>query len=119
MRTRHLAAAITATLLLITLTGCSGSGDAEPTKTVTATTATSPKLSKAEMTLQCVDAVDVVADLPSTDGEVQFEPTPAPCASLSDSEYLDAYMDGIAQHNKAGQDDLQRQIDEAQESAQP
>ena len=48
-------------------------------------------------------------------------PAPKACASLSDSDYLDACMNGIAQSDKAGQDELQRQLDEAvsQDAGQP
>ena len=112
---RRTATAVTAALLL-TLTGCS-SGDAEPAKTVTATTTAPPQLSKAEQTRQCVDAVADVAAAAS--GEVPSEPTPAPCASLNDSEYLDAYMDGISQANRAALDQRQLDRDRAAESDQP
>lgn len=59
----------------------------------------------------CVDAV--AARAPGPDGSVPFEPAPAPCAGLSDDEYLDAYWDGIAQGNQAGRDELQKRSDEA------
>ncbi|MGW1492576.1 hypothetical protein [Streptomyces sp. NPDC002402] len=120
MRTRTIAAAATAAALLA-LTGCSNAGDAEPAKTVTATTTASPALSKAEQTQQCVDAVaDVATDSEgtSTDG-VPFEPTPAPCLPLSEHDYLDAYMDGIMQHNRANLDKSSRRASEAAEADQP
>jgi predicted component of type VI protein secretion system len=92
MRTRLLAVA----LLLAAVTACSSGGDAEPVKTVTATASPSPD--KAQVTADCVDAVAERAK--ESEGEVPFDPTPAPCAPLSDSEYLDAYYDGLAQANK-------------------
>ncbi|NUL09081.1 hypothetical protein [Streptomyces lunaelactis] len=112
--------AITAALLLA-LTGCSSSADAEPAKTVTATTTAPPELSKAESRQQCVDAVaDVATDSEGTSADgVPFEPTPAPCTQLSEHDYLDAYMDGIMQHNKANLDKFSRQASEAAEADQP
>lgn len=67
--------------------------------------------SSADGVQACVDAVATRA--PGPDGSVPFEPTPTPCTDLPDDEYLDAYMDGIAQGNQAGRDELQKQIDEA------
>lgn len=108
--------AVTAALLLA-LTGCSNGGDAEPAKTVTATTTVPPKLSKAETTQQCIDAVAALE--PADNGEVPFEPTPTPCAALPDREYLDAYMDGISQANRDALDQRQLDRDKAAESDQP
>jgi hypothetical protein len=111
MRTRT--ATVTAVLLAAALAGCSSGGDAEPAKTVTTTA--SPKLSKEEVTRQCVDALTERAM--ESEGEVPFDPTPAPCAPLGDSEYLDAYMDGISEANRAGLEERQRERDEASEAA--
>ena len=118
MRLTQRAAATAAALLLAAgATACSSSDSPEPTRTAQTTVTAPAPLSKAEQTQQCVDAVASLT--PNEAGEVPSEPTPAPCAPLTDSEYLDAYMDGIAQSNKAGQDELQRKIDEASEAAQP
>ncbi|RLV66341.1 hypothetical protein STAN_1862 [Streptomyces sp. CBMAI 2042] len=107
MRTRT---ATTVILLLAALTGCSAeSGTPEPA----ATTSAAPTADKAATVQACVDAV---AGLPAgEDGSVPSEPVPAECAGLSDGEYLDAYMDGIEQSNKQGQQDLQDLIDGAAE----
>lgn len=116
MRTRHTtAAALTAATLLLTITGCSSdSGDAKPTKTVTAPA--SPTADKAAATAQCIDAV---AQIPADDdGSVPSEPVPTECSALTDSEYLDAYMDGISQSNRDGIADLQDAIDDAAEQDQ-
>lgn len=106
MRTRT----ITAALLLTALaTASCSSADPKPaaTVTVTADASASPALSKAEITEQCIDAVaQRAAD--TTGAEVPSEPTPAPCAGLSDSDYLDAYMDGISAANNAAREELDR-----------
>lgn len=106
MRIRTVAAGA---LLLAALAGCSAGGNPAPEKASTAPAAASPSLSKVEATEQCIDAV---AGQPADD-----ESKPAECESLSDSEYLDANLKGVQQRNKAGREDLQRQIEEAQESA--
>ncbi|MFI8942712.1 hypothetical protein [Streptomyces syringium] len=104
---RPTAAALCAALL-ITLTGCTKTSPA-PAATEAAPAAT---LSHAQVTKQCIDAVAARPAEPSS-GEVPSEPTPAPCAPLTDGEYLDAYLRGIRQANEAGRDELQRQLDEA------
>lgn len=38
--------------------------------------------------------------------EVPSEPVPDECASLSESEYLDAYMDGIQEANRKAREAL-------------
>lgn len=101
--------------LLLALTGCASSGDAKPVETVTTTA--SPSVDKARVTQACMDAV---AEIPADEnGEVPSEPTPAACAPLSDSEYLDAYMDGIAQANRAAIAERERRASEAAEADQP
>ncbi|MFD3749737.1 hypothetical protein ACFWVT_05630 [Streptomyces cyaneofuscatus] len=106
MRTRTTATAI---LLLAILTACSTESTPEPA----ATTSAAPADDKATTVQACIDAV---AELPAgDDGSVPSEPVPAECAGLSDGEYLDAYMDGIEQSNKQGQQDLQDLIDDAAE----
>lgn len=103
--------------LLLALTGCTSSRDAKPVETVTATTTASPSVDKARVTQACMDAV---AEIPADEsGEVPSEPTPAACAPLSDSEYLDAYMDGIIQGNREGIAERERQASEAAEADQP
>ena len=103
-------------LLLLALTGCSSS-DPDPKPAVTVTATPSPTIDKAAITQQCTDAVTEVAK--QATGEVPSEPTPAPCAGLDDSEYLDAYMNGISQANRDALDQRQRDRDKAAESDQP
>ncbi|MFH9610434.1 hypothetical protein [Streptomyces sp. NPDC017448] len=107
MRTRTAAASI---FLAATLTACStGTSSPEPATT----TSTAPKADQATTVQACVDAV---AELPAgPDGSVPSDPVPAECADLSDSEYLDAYMDGISQANREGVADLEQQIEDAAE----
>ncbi|MFJ3950353.1 hypothetical protein ACIPXV_09810 [Streptomyces libani] len=101
------AAAVGVVLLAGLATGCSAAGEAAPSKSPKLPVA-SPSLSKAEVTEQCIDAVAAQAN-----GD---EDKPEECAPLSDSEYLDANFKGVQQHNEDGQDELQRQIEEARES---
>ncbi|MEV4974435.1 hypothetical protein [Streptomyces scopuliridis] len=118
IRTTTLAAA----LLLVTLTGCSSGSDPAPTETVTATTTpTAPALSQAEITQQCIDAVAAAISQRSADFDpkTDTDPQPTECDGLSETDYLDAYMDGLQQSNQAGRDELQRQIEEAAEANQP
>jgi hypothetical protein len=65
--------------------------------------------------------MDAVAEIAKQSaGEVPSEPTPTPCAPLSDSEYLDAYMDGIMQSNRDALEERQRRRDEeAEKDATP
>lgn len=102
---RHTAA--TAVLLLVTLTACSSS-DPAPAPTVTATETKTPELSKTEQTQACVDAVaDVISTRPEDfDSETDSDPKPEECNTLSDSEYLDAYMDGLFESNRRGREAL-------------
>ena len=92
---------ITTLLLCATaLTACTTS-DPAPAPDKPAATTAAPTLDQAQLTQQCVDAV---AELPvDANGSVPSEPVPAECTALSDSDYLDAYMDGI---NQANQDAL-------------
>lgn len=100
MRTRTTGLAIVV-VLLASLAGCSSDDpDPAPTATVTATAAPSatPSLSKQEIAQQCADAVAERAK--ESTGEVQMDPPPAPCESLSDSEYLEAYYDALSKLNQ-------------------
>ncbi|MFD7237710.1 hypothetical protein ACFWAT_20700 [Streptomyces syringium] len=92
---------------LATLTGCTEKRPA-PAATDAAPAHT---LSRAQVGQQCVDAIANRATKQT--GNMPFEPAPHACLPLSDSEYLDAYMRGLRQHNQAGRDELQRQLDEA------
>ncbi|HEY9374918.1 hypothetical protein [Streptomyces sp.] len=96
MHRRPIAAAA---LLLTALTACSGPGD-DPKPAPTVTVTASPSLSREEAVKGCVDAV-VERALAET-GEVPSEPRPAGCESLTESEYLDAYMDGLSEANRRG-----------------
>ncbi|OPF81135.1 hypothetical protein VT50_0211520 [Streptomyces antioxidans] len=93
-RTAEAVAAIAITLLL---TGCSASADA-PDKSTPSGTPTAAE--KAETTRACVDAI---ADRAAAHkgGAVRSHPVPAPCARLSDADYLDAYMKGLEQAHRA------------------
>ncbi|SDN18057.1 hypothetical protein [Streptomyces wuyuanensis] len=114
---RTTTAALTA--VLFALSGCSSSGsDAEPGPTVTATATVTepPALSEAEQTQLCVDAVaDVISSRPAGfDPETGEDPKPAECNHLSESDYLDAYMEGLFKSNEAALEERQRQRDEAE-----
>ncbi|MEU7240310.1 hypothetical protein [Streptomyces sparsogenes] len=103
--------------LLLAGCGSSNSNDKPAPRTTVATTPAKPTLSKVEVAKQCAAAI---AKRPADDaGEIPSEPTPEPCKPLSDSEYLDAYMDGIHQANEAAQDEFQQKIDGAAEDATP
>lgn len=93
-------------ILALALTACSAAPPAEPAQPPSASA--SPTLDKAKAIQLCIDAV---AAQPADE-----ESKPAECEPLSESEYLDANLKGVQQHNQAGRDDLQRQIEEAQES---
>lgn len=116
---RRTALTLAAVLLLAgAAVGCSDSEDTpadKPSPVAASSAGETPAVSAEEAAQACVDAV---AELePGEDGSVPFEPAPDECASLSDSEYLDAYMDGIAQSNREGIEDLERLIEEASASA--
>jgi hypothetical protein len=117
MRTRT--ATITCLLALAVTTGCSSDSDDKPADPPATSAVASPAapLDQATARQACVEAV---AEIPAGDnGEVPSEPIPEECTTLSASDYLDAYMDGIEQSNQEGQDALQDLIDQATESAQP
>lgn len=111
MRTRTAATAI---LLAATLTACSSS---DPAPEKPAATSSAPELSKAETLAQCVDAVAaMLSERPADfDPETDSDPKPAECDAVPEGEYLDAYMDGLSQHNQEGIADLEQQIEDAAE----
>ncbi|MEU9792909.1 hypothetical protein AB0E27_20165 [Streptomyces sparsogenes] len=109
IRTTVAAVAITAALLL---TGCSSSDDAtdKPSKPTHSTATTGPmKFNRSEAARRCVDAlVDQAADDPSSEvGTTR----PKACAPLDDSEYADAILEATSRANRAGQIELQDDID--------
>ncbi|MEU3426607.1 hypothetical protein [Streptomyces gardneri] len=110
-------AALTAGLLLaLTACGTADNPPATPASKPGAEAATSsPTLSATEQRKACVDAWAATIGARPTDfnPETDSDPTPDACATIPESDSLDAYMDGLQQRNKAGQDELQRQIDEA------
>lgn len=109
--TRTTTVALAAAVVL--LTGCTSSSE-QPTEPATSAPAASePALTQAEITEQCVDAIAERA-ANTTDAEVPSDPTPKPCTPLSDSDYLDAYMDGIQQANEAARERLQEEIEGAE-----
>ncbi|MFF7200506.1 hypothetical protein [Streptomyces sp. NPDC008141] len=113
MRTHNAAAIIAA--LLLALTACSGE-DAPDKPAVTVTATKAPALTKAEIAKQCTDTVAALE--PNENGEIPSEPVPAQCKGLTTNEYLNAYYDGIQQANKLAREDLQRQIEEAEQQDQ-
>jgi hypothetical protein len=115
----HIRRAAAAALLTLALgaTGCSGQADdAKPSEPTTAAASRTPTVDAAAARQACVDAVAGIAA--DANGEVPSEPVPDECASLSQSDYLKAYMDGIEQSNQEGRDALQDLIDEASKSAE-
>lgn len=116
---RQTAVAVAVVLLLAgAAVGCSDSGGDEPASkpsTATSSPVEKPAVSKEEAAQACTDAVAKLE--PDEDGGVPFEPVPADCAALSDSEYLDAYTAGINQSNQEGIEDLERLLEEAEASA--
>lgn len=114
MRTGTTATAAVAAALLLALAGCGSSDAPKPAETVKTTVTAPAPLSKAEQTKQCVDAVAA-----SANGEVPSEPKPSPCSSLTEGEYLDAYMDGIHQANGAALEQRRLDRDKAAENDQP
>ncbi|MFE6931762.1 hypothetical protein ACFVDT_06995 [Streptomyces sp. NPDC057699] len=110
------AAAIAAGILL-TLTACGGSSTEDKPTTPASTAAASSTVDPAQATKECVDAVaaTIGARPDDFDPENDSDPKPDACKSLSEDEYLDAYMDGLSEANKQGLADLQDQIDEATE----
>ena len=100
---RTIPTAAVAAALLLALAACGSSDDPKQAPATTAPAATAPALSKAEIAEQCTTAV---AALPPGPDGVPFTPTPAPCTGLTDHDYLDAYMDGIAQGNESRRDAL-------------
>ncbi|MEU9861316.1 hypothetical protein AB0D99_10590 [Streptomyces sp. NPDC047971] len=116
---RLTAAAIAATAALLALTGCSSqTSDNSPP---TAPTTTAPALSAAEQREACVDAwaATIGARPADFNPETDTDPTPDACTSLSESDSLDAYMDGLQQTNKAGQDAFKKAIEDAASAATP
>jgi hypothetical protein len=100
-----------AAILLACLTACTDNG-AEPAPAVTAVTIATPK---ADIVAQCTDEVaDIITNRPDGwDPDTDEDAKPQVCGGLTDSEYLDAYMDGLQQSSKDARDALQEQIDEA------
>lgn len=115
----HIRRATAAALLALALgaAGCSSqSDDGKPSEPTTAAASSTPTVDEAAVRQACVDAVaNIEAD---ANGEVPSEPVPDECSSLSQADYLRAYMDGIRQSNQEGRDALQDLIDEASRSAE-
>ncbi|MEE4592752.1 hypothetical protein V2J94_12770 [Streptomyces sp. DSM 41524] len=109
-RTVHAAAVIAITLLL---TGCSTGGDVRDKSTPSGTPGAAEK---AETTRACVDAI---ADRAAAHkgGAVRSHPVPAPCARLSDADYLDAYMKGLEQAHRAARKTSQGETGKAADGA--
>ena len=106
---RTIPATVITAALLLALAACGSDDDSktQPSSTTSAPT-TAPALSHAEIVERCTAAVAALP--PGPNGEVPSTPTPPPCTSLSDHDYLDAYMDGVAQSNQQGRDALEDAI---------
>jgi Flp pilus assembly protein TadD len=115
---RRLANSALPAALLLALTAC-GTADnppAAPSDKGGAEASTAPPtLSAAQQRKACVDAWAATIGARPTDfnSETDTDPTPDACAGLPESDSLDAYMDGLQQSNKAGQDALQKAIEDA------
>lgn len=110
---RLTATALVAATLTLALTGCSSQkADNKPTPAATTTEA---GIFPAEQREACVDAWAVtISDRPADfDPETDTDPTPAACTGIPESDSLNAYMEGLMQSNRAGQEDMRRRIDEA------
>lgn len=97
--------AIVATIALLAaaLTACSDNGSPDSDKPTASAAPSKSKADPAQARQDCADAVKEAIDADPSNDDLE---RPADCASLSDSEYLDAYMDGLQEHNKAGRDAL-------------
>ncbi|MGW9437949.1 hypothetical protein [Streptomyces sp. NPDC055607] len=113
MRTRHITAALAAVLLL-GLTAC-GTATEEPEQPAVTTVTGTPTLSADEQRKACVDAIAATIRARPNDfnPDTDSDPKPDACATIPESDYLDAYMDGLKQSNQAGIDDLQKAIEDA------
>lgn len=109
MRTRP---ALATASLLLALTACSSQTSNTPPP---AATTAEPGVFPAEQREACVDAWAVtISGRPADfDPETDTDPTPEACTGIPESDSLAAYMEGLAKSSKAGQDDLQKAIDDA------
>ncbi|MGW6418833.1 hypothetical protein [Streptomyces sp. NPDC055055] len=110
---RLTATTLAAATLALALTGCSSQqADNRPAP---AATTTEPGVFPAEQRQACVEAWAVtISDRPTDfDPETDTDPTPAACTGIPEADSLAAYMEGLAKSSKAGQDDLQKAIDDA------
>lgn len=110
---RRLVTAALAAALLLGLAAC-GTTATPDQPAATATTAT-PTLSADEQRKACVDAIAATISARPSDfnPDTDSDPKPDACATIPEDDYLDAYMDGLQQSNKAGQDALQKAIEDA------
>jgi hypothetical protein len=107
---RTTTALATTALLLLGATACSSTPEAKPAPTVTTTVTAAPALTKTEITRRCV--AELVAGKAAPEAEPATE-APPECEGLTTDEFLDAELAATVQHNEAGREKLQRQIDEA------
>jgi hypothetical protein len=125
MRTRTTTAAITAALLLATLTACGSSDDTgktdKPSATATATATATQTIDAAAARQACVNAwADTISNRPENfDPDTDNDAEPEACKGLPEDDWTDRYMEGLQESNQRGRDALQDLIDEASESAQP
>ncbi|MFJ4837164.1 hypothetical protein [Streptomyces sp. NPDC088746] len=117
---RTTTAAITAGILLATLTACSGSSTEDKPTTPATTAAATPTLDAAAATQQCVDAIAETISNRAVDfdPENDSDPKPPECDAVPEDEYLDAYMDGLNQSNRDALQDRQEQRDKEAEQDQ-
>lgn len=118
MRTRTAIASLAVALLLgLTACGTTAKPD-QPAATATTTTST---LSADEQRQACVDAIAATISARPSDfnPDTDSDPKPDACATIPEDDYLDAYMDGLQQSNKAGLDELEKAIEDAASAATP
>ncbi|MFH8717252.1 hypothetical protein [Streptomyces zaomyceticus] len=115
---RRLTSPALAAAFLLALTAC-GTADNPPAtpsdKGGAEASTASPTLFTVEQRQACVDAWAATIGARPTDfnPETDSDPAPDACNGIPESDWLDAYMDGLQQSNKAGQDSLQKAIDDA------
>jgi len=111
---RTTAIATLATVVLI-VAGCSNSSGNDPKPTATVTT-TKTQLSAAEQRTVCVDAW---ATLLQDNADASVDEAPSDCDGVPEGDKLDAYMEGLQEHNEANRDAAKDCIDDPTCTALP
>lgn len=110
MRTTATAAAITGAALLLALVGCSSEPDNKPETKPSRTTSSAPADPEAAAQA-CSDAV--YAHINAGNQLGADEPRPDACTGIPEADYLDTLLAITQQVNENGQDDLEKQIEDA------